>query len=82
MWTVQELVFSSEASIICGGKEIVFTKIVYFRTMWEVVKIYCEIVGTVGQYPPRKSTLAYPPALTVAGSHETELLELLDRPAR
>ncbi|PMD58009.1 HET-domain-containing protein, partial [Hyaloscypha bicolor E] len=45
VWTVQELVLSSNATIVCGKQQVSFQKIIYFKSLWDILKITDRIPG-------------------------------------
>jgi hypothetical protein len=54
VWTVQELVLSSNATIVCGKQQVSFQKIIYFKSLWDILKIVTDRTGEIGglRFPP------------------------------
>jgi hypothetical protein len=54
VWTVQELVLSSNATIVCGKQQVSFQKIIYFKSLWDIFKIVTDRIGEIGglRFPP------------------------------
>jgi hypothetical protein len=76
-WIVQELVLAPSAIVVCGQREILFDRIVFFLVLWVAVRTHAETSGAAGRNPDAVMKLWEPPAIRIAVDREKSIYPLV-----
>lgn len=78
VWIVQELVLAPSAIVVCGQREILFDRIVFFTALWVAMRAHAETSGAAGRNPDTATEVWAPPATRIAMDREKSIYPLVD----
>lgn len=78
VWIIQELVLAPSAIVVCGQREILFDRIVFFTILWTAVRTHAMTSGAAGRNPDTALNIWEPPAIRIAVNRVESIYQLVD----